>query len=132
GVEIRNPTFLHPDYFSMLASHEVSHIYNSWAGMPPVDEQVALPGSLTNPACVGARLLLKPGRKYQEAVDSFQPYHEIKEPLPTLRATIADLIRRRRRSPGTRSYFYVNNRLEGNAPRTIAEIFGMANEAGPG
>lgn len=130
GVEIRNPAFLHPDYFSMLASHEVSHVYNSWAGMPSVADQVALPGSLTRPECVGARLLLKPGRKYQEAVDSFQPYQEIREPLPAVRSAVADLIRRRRKSPRTRSYLYVNNRLEGNAPRTIAEIFALTKAAG--
>ena len=44
-----------------------------------------MPGSVTRLECVGARLLLKPGRKYQEAVDTFSPYAETKEPLPGVR-----------------------------------------------
>jgi hypothetical protein len=42
--------------------------------MPPVNEQLAIPGSLTNPKLCAARFLLKPGRKYEEAVKTFQPY----------------------------------------------------------
>ena len=125
GVEIRNQEFLTPDYFSMLASHGVSHIFNSWAGMPPVGEQLALEGSMTQPACVGARLLLKPGRKYQEAVDSFSPYSQLQEPLPDVRRSMAGLIRQRLSLPHQRTYLYVNNRLEGSAPRTIAAILAM-------
>ena len=74
GVELRNRHWLVPEYFAMLASH-VAHVFNSWADMPVVSEQMALPGSVTNPQLVGARFLLKPGRKYQEAVDLFSPYN---------------------------------------------------------
>jgi bifunctional non-homologous end joining protein LigD len=37
--------------------------------MPPVGEQMALPGRRTNPDLVAARFLLNPGRKYEEAVN---------------------------------------------------------------
>ena len=50
--------------------------------MPPVGEQMALPGSRTNPNLLAARFLLKPGRKYEEAVKTFQPYDRVKEPNP--------------------------------------------------
>ena len=73
GTEIRNASFIHPDYFECLASHGVAHVYNSWTGTPPLAEQVAMAGSLTAGDFTGARLLLKPGRKYQQAVDSFMP-----------------------------------------------------------
>jgi uncharacterized protein YecE (DUF72 family) len=127
GVEIRNRTFLHPDYFAMLASFRVTHVFNSWSDMPSVTEQWEMPGSITRPECVGARLLLKPGRNYQEAVDTFQPYSDVLEPLPKVRQTAADLILRGRKlEGGHRSYIYVNNRLEGNAPGTIAAILEMA------
>lgn len=127
GVEIRNPTFLHPDYFAMLAAQGVTHVYNSWTGMPPLDEQWQMPGSLTRPECVGARLLLKPGRKYQEAVDAFQPYSELREPLPEVRRSAAELVLRGRKPAGkNRTWIYVNNRLEGNAPGTIAAILKLA------
>ncbi len=126
GVEIRNRSFLHPDYFAMLARHGVTHVFNSWADMPSLTEQWSMPDSVTRPECVGARLLLKPGRKYQEAVDTFSPYAEIKEPLPELRRTAADIVLQRRNMAGkNRAFIYVNNRLEGNAPRTIAAILEM-------
>lgn len=120
GVEIRNKHFLQPDYFEMLSRHGVSHIFNSWADMPPVDEQLALSGSLTTPEFAGARFLLKPGRKYQEAVDTFSPYTEVKDAYPAARSAGAELIRRRMVKQAIGKLFlYVNNRLEGNALLTI-------------
>ena len=65
GVEMRNRNWLKPEYFECLARHQVAHVYNSWEAMPPVGEQMALPGSRTNPDLVAARFLLKPGRKYR-------------------------------------------------------------------
>jgi len=50
--------------------------------MPPVSEQMALSGSQTNPALVAARFLLKPGRKYEDAVKSFQPYDATRKSTP--------------------------------------------------
>jgi hypothetical protein len=41
---------------------------------------MTLPGSRTNPRLVAARFLLKPSRKYEEAVKAFQPYDKVKEP----------------------------------------------------
>ena len=41
GVEIRNKEFLRPEYFDALRKHNVTHVYNSWAGMPSVGEQTA-------------------------------------------------------------------------------------------
>ena len=96
GVEIRNREFLVPAYLAMLAAHRISHIYNSWTEMPALADQLACPNTLTNPLCTGARLLLKPGRKYQAAVDAFSPYTQIHEALPALRAATASFIRERR------------------------------------
>ncbi len=80
GIEIRNRKFLHPEYFETLRRHRVAHVFNSWQDMPPVAEQMGLPGSFTLPDLIGARLLLKPGRKHEEAVNMFSPYDRIKEP----------------------------------------------------
>ena len=86
GVEMRNHKWLQPDYFACLARHGVTHVYNSWDAVPSVSEQMALPGSRTNPNLTAARFLLKPGRKYYEAVKTFQPYDKLKEPYPDARA----------------------------------------------
>jgi len=130
GVEIRNKRFLHADYFRMLSGHGVAHVFNSWQDMPSVAEQLEMPGSRTNPGLVGARFLLKPGRKYQEAVDQFSPYREVKDKNPEARSAGARLIREGAAAGGkTRSYIYINNRLEGNALQTVQ---GMLEQAGAG
>jgi uncharacterized protein YecE (DUF72 family) len=123
GVELRNRSFLQPLYFEMLRRHNVAHIFNSWQEMPPIEEQMDLPGSFTSPDFFGARLLLRPGRKYEDAVKLFSPYNEIKDPYPAGRVAGTNLIRKALQSAGkTRAYVYVNNRFEGNALHTLAAI----------
>src|SRR4029077_1092580 len=79
AIEMRNKYLLRDQYFGCLARHGVTHVFNSWDAMLPVSEQMTLPGSRTNPELIAARFLLKPGRKYDEAVKTFQPYDKIKE-----------------------------------------------------
>ena len=60
--------------------------------MPPVGEQMTLQGSRTNPGLVAARLLPKPGHKYEQPVKAFEPYDSIKEDNPEARAAGRALI----------------------------------------
>ena len=60
--------------------------------MPPVGEQMTHPGSRTNPALTAARFLLKPGRKYEEAVKAFEPYDRVQEVNSEARAAGRKLI----------------------------------------
>jgi hypothetical protein len=91
--------------------------------MLPVAGQMAMAGSLTDPELCGARFLLKPGRKYQEAVDLFSPYDRVKEPNAEARAAGAKLIKEGAVTDRKRkTLIYVNNRLEGNALETIAAM----------
>jgi uncharacterized protein YecE (DUF72 family) len=120
AIEMRNKHWLQKEYFDCLARHSVTHIFNSWDAMPPVSEQMALPGSRTNPKLIAARFLLKPGRKYEEAVKSFQPYDKVKEPNPEAReAGKALMAEEKKTASGRETFIYVNNRLEGNALETI-------------
>ncbi len=133
GVEIRNKNFLHPDYFGVLKQRGVAHVFNSWADMPSVKDQLTLDGSRTNPSLGAARFLLKPGRKYQEAVNLFEPYDKIKEPNADARAAGAALIKEGRSAAGKRKTFiFVNNRLEGNALGTLAAMLGEDSTAAKG
>ena len=128
GVEMRNKHFLHPDYFACLARHGVAHVFNSWADMPPVLEQLGLESGRTNPMLRAARFLLKPGRKYEAAVKLFEPYDKIKEPYQEGRAAGATLVKEGVKAGGNRKTFiYVNNRLEGNALETIAAMLAAAD-----
>jgi uncharacterized protein YecE (DUF72 family) len=132
GIEMRNRNWLRPEYFECLARHQVTHVFNSWDAMPPVGEQMALPGSRTNPDLVAARFLLKPGRRYEEAVKAFEPYDRIKEENPEARAAGKALITEGQEAgPKRGTFIFVNNRLEGNAISTIAEIIGSCVSAQP-
>lgn len=127
AVEIRNRSFLQSQYFATLARHGVAHVFNSWTDMPPVGEQIELAGAFTTPQLSAARFLLKPGRKYEEAVKQFSPYEKLQEANPEGRAAAAKLVRRATgSSQPSRSYIYLNNRFEGNA---LASIAALLNEA---
>lgn len=126
AVEVRNRNLLQPEYFAMLRSHGVAHVYNSWTKMPSVTEQMRMPGSLTAGDFTTARFLLKPGRTYEEAVAAFSPYDSTKEILDAAREAAAEIIRQREAlaaNPQARpSFVFINNRLEGNALFTILGI----------
>lgn len=126
AVELRNRNWLQPEYFDCLARHQVAHTYNSWQAMPSVGEQLKLPGSLTLPSLVAARFLLKPGRNYEQAVKSFQPYRHTQEVNPEARKAGATLIADGLKAQGRHTFIYVNNRLEGNAPSTLQAMAEMA------
>jgi uncharacterized protein YecE (DUF72 family) len=119
AVEMRNKRWLTREYFGCLTGHGVTHIYNSWDAMPSVKQQMALPGSRTNPTLVAARFLLQPGRKYEEAVKRFEPYDKVKEPNAEAREAGRTLISAGTDAAGCQIFIYVNNRLEGNALETI-------------
>jgi len=123
GVEIRNRHWLQPGYFECLSRHGATHVFNSWEAMPPVGEQIALEKAFTNPSLTAARFLLKPGRKYEQAVRNFQPYDRVKEENNEARAAgrklVADGVAA---SPQRKTFLYVNNRLEGNALHTISAM----------
>ncbi len=118
---MRNKHWPASEYFGCLARHGVTHIFNSWDAMPPVSEQMALPGSRTNPQRIAACFLLKPGRNYEEAVKTFQPYDGVKEVYPEARAAGKELIAEGKQAGGKeKTFIYVKSRLEGNALETIA------------
>jgi uncharacterized protein YecE (DUF72 family) len=123
AIELRNQHWLQGEYFDCLARNGITHVFNSWDAMPPVGEQMALPGSRTNPKLAAARFLLKPGRKYEEAVKTFQPYDKVQEENPDARAAgKALVIEGKAAGPARKTFIYVNNRLEGNALGTIAAM----------
>jgi uncharacterized protein YecE (DUF72 family) len=127
GVEIRNRNFLQPDYFEMLQRQGVSHVFNSWDAMPAIGEQLGMPGSVTVPDLVPARFLLKPGRKYEDAVKNFSPYDRLREANEEGRDAAARLLQESLRENKRRKVFlYVNNRFEGNALETIVAMLGRA------
>jgi uncharacterized protein YecE (DUF72 family) len=120
AVEVRNREFLTPPYFEVLRSHAAAHVFNSWTRMPPIAEQISIPGAFTADFTV-TRALLRPGRAYEDAVAMFTPYDQVRDENPEARDALRALIRRMREERRS-AYVFVNNRLEGNAPETIEAI----------
>lgn len=120
AVEVRNKEFLEPDYFDMLRSRGVAHVFNAWTRMPPLEEQTAIEEAYTADFLV-ARALLRHGRSYEQAVRQFEPYERIQEPNEGAREGLRRLVERALSSKQL-AFLFVNNRLEGNAPSTIQAV----------
>ena len=123
SVEIRNPEYLGTAYFSLLASHNVAHVFSAWTRMPELGKQIDMPDAFTADFAV-ARALLTKGRPYEQAVKDLEPYEKIQEPNPGVRNALSQIARhaKQRRKP---AFLFVNNRLEGNAPSTIEAVVEM-------
>jgi len=123
AVELRNPELLTPVHGEVLKRHDVAHVFNSWTEMPPIGEQIDL-GWTFPAAFTVARALLKPGRRYADAVKQFQPYDRVQEPVPSLRQDLLRLVSEAHRRR-VEAFILANNRAEGNAPGTIRAVARM-------
>jgi len=123
AVELRNSDLLTGLHGEVLKRHRVAHVFNSWTEMPPIGAQIDLAWTFPADFTV-ARALLKPGRRYADAVKAFEPYDRIQEPQPELRRDLLRLVQEalRRR---IEAFILANNRAEGNAPGTIREVARM-------
>lgn len=122
AVELRNAELLTDLHGAVLERHGVAHVFNSWTEMPPIGTQLHLPWTLPQGGgFTMARALMKPGRKYAEAVRLFEPYDRVREPQPALRRDLLQLMRETV-ARGMEAVIHVNNRAEGNAPGTIRAL----------
>jgi uncharacterized protein YecE (DUF72 family) len=127
AVEVRNREYLiETPYFDLLREHQVAHVFNAWTKMPPLAEQIAMPGAFTADFTV-VRALLRAGRAYETAVAQFAPYQKIQDENPEGRKALRDVIERLQREKRN-GYIFVNNRFEGNAPETIRAVTDEASD----
>jgi uncharacterized protein YecE (DUF72 family) len=120
AVEVRNREYLVAPYFDAMREHGAAHVLNAWTKMPPLDEQIALPGAFTADFTV-VRALLRAGRPYDKAVEQFAPYNKIQDENPEGREALRKVIQRMREERRA-AYIFVNNRFEGNSPLTIRAV----------
>ena len=120
AVEVRNREYLQPRYFEILRQHCAAHVLNAWTKMPPLSEQLAMPDAFPADFTV-VRALLRQGRAYEDAVQQFTPYDQVRDENPEARDALRAVIRRMREERRA-AYIFVNNRLEGNAPETIRAV----------
>jgi uncharacterized protein YecE (DUF72 family) len=120
AIEVRNREYLQQRYFDCLRQHRAAHVLNAWTKMPALAEQMAMADAFPADFTV-VRALLRQGRKYEDAVQQFTPYDQVRDENPEARDALRALIRRMREERRA-SYIFVNNRLEGNAPETIRAV----------
>ena len=122
GIEIRNADYLTPDYLGLLNDHNVAHVFNAWTRMPGLEDQSQLPDAYSADFTV-VRALLKKGRDYEQAVETFEPYERTQEVNEGAREGMKTIVTNclRKKIP---AFLFVNNRLEGNAPSTIEAVVG--------
>jgi uncharacterized protein YecE (DUF72 family) len=123
AIEIRNPEFLTPQYLACLREHRVAHVFNAWTRMPELLVQSGIRDAWTTDFTV-TRALLRFGRPYEQAVEKFQPYQSVQEPNESAREGLRHIVQESREARKA-AYIFVNNRLEGNAPGTIAAVLGV-------
>jgi uncharacterized protein YecE (DUF72 family) len=129
AVEIRDAYLATEQYAEVLRRHGASHVYNYWTAMPRPGEQASLLPPSFFPFTV-VRLLLRPGRGYEEERRDFAPFDRLVRPDEGMRREVAGILRSGL-AAGNDAFVLVNNKAEGSAPLTIealAEILAQGDD----
>jgi len=124
AIEWRDRAMLGEDYRDLLARHGIAHGFALHPRMPALEEQAAadcaaVAGASTVPLIV--RWLLAPGRGYEEAKSAYAPFDRLVDPDPATREAIVALSARAL-AQGREVMVIVNNKAEGSAPLSVAEL----------
>ena len=120
AVEVRDKWALTDTYLQVLKRHGAAHVYNYWSAMPlPGAQARTLPPE--DQPFVMVRLLLRPGKWYEDQRQVFAPFDKLVEPDDEMRRDVLDIVRRSA-AVGRRTYLLVNNKAEGCAPLTIEAL----------
>lgn len=119
-VEIRTAAFLTRDYMAAVHHAGAGHACVVHPTMPSVVEQLdAVPPARGAPAVV--RWMLQPGHRYAEARETWAPFGRLQAPDRARRSEVAETVRRILEI-GANPHVVVNNKAEGSAPASIAEL----------
>jgi len=129
AVEIRNAGILGPEYRKVLETHGVAHVYNHWSYMPALAEQhKRMRETFTAPFTV-LRLLTPLKMSYADAKKRAAPYTKIVAELPEMRRDTVAIIQQSI-AQAKPAYVLVNNRSEGNAPKTVQGLVELLGTTG--
>ena len=120
GVELRNRTWLGPDYADALLAHDAVHVYNVHPAMPSIAEQLrAVPGGARNGLVV--RWMLHTDFTYERAKARFAPFDRLAAPDPVARGDIARLARAALERD-KEVLVIANNKAEGCSPLSVLQL----------
>lgn len=119
-VELRNPELLTPAYARSLEQSGALHAHNVWGNMPSVLQQARLlPPVARRPLFV--RWLMRRGDDYEGARSRYAPFSKLAEPDLPNRRDIATLVAKAL-AHHVPAFVLVNNKAEGCAPESVAEL----------
>ncbi|HEU4411226.1 MAG TPA: DUF72 domain-containing protein [Polyangiaceae bacterium] len=129
AVELRRREYLCDEYWQCLAARGAGHVFNYWAGMPPLGVQLrAAPGRLPGRLSV-CRLLLPPGGDYEALRAAYAPFDRLHRPDPAMREGVRALAERCGRE-GLELFVLAGNKAEGSAPLTVRALAALLASAG--
>jgi uncharacterized protein YecE (DUF72 family) len=120
AVELRSRRLFTPRYLEVLQSSNASHVFNYWEEMPELGQQLDFAGVTAGPLAV-ARLLIPPGRRYEDRKRELFPFDKLVDPQPRMRADVVRLSQACR-AAGKVLFVIVNNKVEGSSPLTIRAL----------
>jgi uncharacterized protein YecE (DUF72 family) len=120
AVEVRDKWALTDAYRRVLGRHGAAHVFNYWSAMPMPGVQARTIPPEEQPFVI-IRLLLRPGKWYENQKQVFAPFDKLVEPDDEMRRDVLDIVHRAA-VMGRRSYLLVNNKAEGSAPLTIEAL----------
>ena len=129
AVELRDPDLLTSAYAAALARRGAAHVYNYVTAMPMPELQAERVPLETAPFAV-VRLLLRPGTRYDERREEFEPFDRVVDPDPEMRRQVVGLARRSL-ALGREVSVLVNNKAEGSSPATIRALAEILADAPP-
>ncbi len=118
-VELRNRAHLTQRYAEAVRAAGACHCYNVFPGMPDLEAQARIAGG-PGPLFV-LRWVVRRGLAYAEARTRFAPFHQLADPDPATRRTLAAMALRAARR-GTPSLLSIHNLAEGSTPPSIVEL----------
>ncbi len=122
AVEIRDSSQLSPEYAQALRDGGATHCYTVHPRMPSVLEQWQLLGDAVRAAGpVAVRWMLRTDQQYETAREEYAPFDQLVAPDITRRAEVAELLQALI-ADGKQMIVIANNKAEGSAPRTLAEL----------
>ena len=120
AVEIRDRWALTGAYRDVLARHGAAHVYNYWSAMPMPGLQTRTIPPEDQPF-VMVRLLLQPGKWYEDQKQVFAPFDKLVQPDDEMRRDVLEIVRRAA-AASRETFLLVNNKAEGSAPLTIEAL----------
>ncbi|MTW22574.1 DUF72 domain-containing protein [Allochromatium palmeri] len=117
AVEVRDRELLTCDLAEALRHGGAQTALSLHPRLPALDRQQTLFADLP-PGPLVLRWMLRANRRYNEARNLYQPFNRLREPDPTARGQIAQLVSEAL-SAGREVYVIANNKAEGCAPLSL-------------